>query len=161
MAQLCRLAGTEATKVGSRFIGIREINQVMGEFGRRRLSDLYKEHQHQFADLKRLIEAFSNGPKQYSTDDLLRRITSNYVKVRGAVGIPDVDGQPFRDSWQLAHFIYKCGFISGHNVDNISLEVPEFVSYEARPDLLEVETNLDDGMNWEIQPAYRQILRTQ
>ena len=161
MAQLCRLAGVEATKVHSRFIGIQEINQVMGEFGRRRLSDIYKEHQHQFADLKRLIETFSNGPKQYTTSELMARITMNYIRLRGAVGIPDVDGQPFRDSWQLAHFIYKCGFISGHNVGAVSLDVPEFVSYEARPDLLEVETNLDDGMNWEIQPAYRQILRTQ
>lgn len=33
-------------------------------------------------------------------------------------------------------------------------------TYDLRPDLLEVGTNLDDGMFWEIQPAYRQILRT-
>lgn len=161
MAQLCRLAGVEATKVHSRYIGIQEINQVMGEFGRRRLSDLYKEHQHQFADLKRLIESFSNGPRHYSTVDLLARITTNYIKIRGAVSIPEVDGHAYRDSWQLAHFIYKCGFISGHNAADASLDVPEFVSYDARPDLLEVGNNLDDGMTWEIQPAYRRILRTQ
>jgi hypothetical protein len=160
MAQLCRLAGADAVKVQSRFIGIQEINQVMGEFGRRRLSDLYKEHQHQFSDLKRLIESFSSGPRRFTTAELLERVMRQYVRPQGAKGIPDVDGVPYRDSWQLAHFIYKCGFITGHNRDNASLDVPEFVSYDARPDLLEVGTNLDDGMDWEIQPAYRKILRT-
>lgn len=159
MAQLCRLAGVEAFKSGSSHIGIQEINKVMGEFGRRRLSDLYKEHQHQFTDLKRLIESFSGGPRKYTTEDLLGRIMSHYLKPRGVVGMPDVDGQPYKDSWQLAHFIYKCGFITGHN-QRPGMDVPEFVAYEARPDLLEVGSNLDDGMSWEIQPAYRNILRT-
>ncbi|RYZ92430.1 MAG: hypothetical protein EOP06_04270 [Proteobacteria bacterium] len=160
MAQLCRLAGIEATKDNSHHITIQEINKVMGEFGRRRLSDLYKEHQHQFPDLKRLIESFSNGPRRFTTDELVARITLQYVKSRGAVAIPEVDGRAFQDSWQLAHFVYKCGFINGHNSQNATLDVPEFISYDARPDLLEVGTNLDDGMTWEIQPAYRNILRT-
>jgi hypothetical protein len=28
-----------------------------------------------------------------------------------------------------------------------------------RPDLLQVDTNLDDGMDWEIQASYRKALR--
>ena len=161
MAQLCRLSGVQATNTEKSRIGIHEINHVMGEFGRSRLADLYKEHSHQFGDLKRLIESFSSGPKHFSTQDLLTQITKKYIGVIGAKAIPLVDGVPYRDSWQLAHFLFKCGFITGHNQGKASLDVPEFISYEDRPDLLEVETNLDDGMTWEIQPAYRKILRTQ
>lgn len=161
MAQLCRLSGVQAANTDRRRIGIQEINHVMGDFGRSRLADLYKEHSHQFGDLKRLIESFSSGPRHFSTQDLLTRITKMYIGVIGAKAIPLVDGVPYRDSWQLAHFLFKCGFITGHNQGKASLDVPEFVAYEDRPDLLEVETNLDDGMTWEIQPAYRKILRTQ
>ena len=160
MAQLCRLAGVFASQLHSNHITIEHINHVMGDFGRRRLSDLYKEHGHQFDDLRRLIEAFSSGPRRYTTDELLKRISYTYVKTRSAAKIPPIDGAPFKDGWQIAHFLYKCNFITGHNVGDASLEVPEFVSYDARPDLLEVGTNLDDGMMWEIQPSYRSILRT-
>lgn len=160
MAQLCRLAGVEAANSRVSHIGIQEINQVMGDFGRKRLADLYKEHGHQFADLKRLVESFASGPRRYTTDDLMTRLTKMYVASRGAKNIPDVDGAPFRDSWQLAHFIYKCGFISGRNSGDASMDVPQFILYDSRPDLLEVSTNLDDEMDWEIQPAYRSILRT-
>ena len=160
MAQLCRLSGVNAAQNGYERIGIQEVNQSMREFGKRRLSDLYKEHGHQFEDLKRLIESFSNGPKEYTTDDLMARITNHYLKLVSATSIPSIDGVPYRDSWQIAHFLYKCGFISGNNLKRGNVAVPDYVNYDLRPDLLEVGTNLDDGMTWEIQPAYRQILRT-
>ncbi|MDF1653335.1 hypothetical protein, partial [Pseudomonas aeruginosa] len=124
MAQLCRLAGNKAVENRSTRIGVQEINEVMIVFGTRRLSDLYKEHNHQFSDLRKLIEAF-------------------------------------RDAWQVAHFLFKCGFIVGHNQSQTSIDVPEFISYELRPDLLQAATNLDDGLNWEIQPSYRRALRIQ
>lgn len=160
MAQLCRLSGVNAVHSGYDRIGIQEINQAMREFGKRRLADLYKEHGHQFDDLKRLIESFSGGPKEYTTDELMKRITSHYLKLVSASSIPEVDGVPYRDSWQIAHFLFKCGFISGNNLKRGNLVLPDYVTYDLRPDLLEVGTNLDDGMTWEIQPAYRQILRT-
>ena len=160
MAQLCRLSGVNAVQSGFERIGIQEINQAMREFGKRRLSDLYKEHGHQFDDLKRLVESFSDGPKEYTTDELMSRITGHYLKVVSATSIPNIDGVPYRDSWQIAHFLYKCGLISGNNLKRGNLAIPDYVNYDLRPDLLEVGTNLDDGMTWEIQPAYRQILRT-
>ncbi|MEE9100380.1 hypothetical protein VXJ36_09200 [Pseudomonas nitroreducens] len=161
MAQLCRLAGNKAVDNGSTRIGVHEINEVMIVFGTRRLSDLYKEHSHQFADLQKLIEAFSNGARRYTTDELFKKIINSYIKLKSAKTIPDVDGSPFRDAWQIAHFLFKCGFIVGHNQAETSLDVPEFISYELRPDLLQTAVNLDDGLNWEIQPSYRRALRIQ
>ena len=156
IAQLCRMAGVNAAREQKERIAMHHVNQAMGEFGRRRLADLYKEHQHQFADMRRLIESFSGGPRRYSTEELRRRIEEHYEK--RTESIPPVDGAPYRDSLQIARFLYKCGFVNGNNAGKASLAVPEFVGYDARPDLLEVDTNLDDGMSWELQPAYRNIL---
>jgi len=159
IAQLCRMSGANAVRDGKDRIGIHHVTQAMGEFGRRRLADLYKEHHYQFADLRRLVESFSTGPRRYTTAELLDRIATCYIARAGAAAIPPVDGAPFRDPLQIAHFLYKCGFVSGNNSDRASLAVPEFVTYDARPDLLAADTNLDDGMMWELQPAYRNILQ--
>jgi len=159
MTQLCRQAGVMAARDRAERIGIQHINQVMGDFGSNRLADLYKEHDHQFPDLKRLVESFNGGARRYATGELLQRIEAMYLKVTPAEKIPAVDGTAYRDARQLAHFLYKCGFINGNNRDDARLDRPEFVSFDTRPGLLEVDTNLDDGMAWEIQPAYRNILR--
>ena len=34
-----------------------------------------------------------------------------------------------------------------------------FIRFEDRPNLLSTTANLDDNMNWEIHPAYRDVLR--
>lgn len=159
ITQLCRQAGQQAAREGAERIGVQHIHQVMAEFGRRRLADLYKEHDHQFPDLKRLVETFAGGARRYDTAALVAHIAERYLRITPAAAVPPVDGTPFRDALQLAHFLFKCGFINGDNRGDASLARPEFVGYDARPDLLQVDTNLDDGMAWEIQPALRMILR--
>lgn len=159
MAQLCRLAGNKAVANGNARIGVSEINDVMVDFGKRRLADLYKEHSHQFQDLQKLIESFSSGERRYSTKEICSKITNGYIKLKSVSAIPDVDGMPYKDSIQIAHFLFKCGFVMGHNQEDPTQDSPEFVSYDMRPDLLQVDTNLDDGMMWEIQPSYRRTLR--
>jgi hypothetical protein len=159
MAQLCRLAGNRAAVNKSARIGASEINEVMADFGKRRLADLYKEHLHQFQDLKKVVEAFSNGERRYRTDDLVNHITKTYLRGKSIKSVPEVDGAAFRDSMQIAHFLFKCGFVVGHNLEKATQDSPEFVTYDMRPDLLQVDTNLDDGMDWEIQASYRKALR--
>jgi hypothetical protein len=159
IAQLCRDAGVNAVRDKKDRIGIHHINQAMGEFGKRRLSDLYKEHRYQFADMISLVESFTGGPRRYTTSELLQRIADHYVAQVEAKNIPMVDGVPYRDALQLARFLYKCGFIYGNNSAAASIAMPEFIGYDDRPDLLKVKTNLDDGMNWELLPAYRSTLR--
>jgi hypothetical protein len=67
MAQLCRLAGMHAAKQNRARITTHDVTEVMETFGRMRLDDLYKEHDHQFADLQKLIETFAHGETRYST----------------------------------------------------------------------------------------------
>lgn len=159
IAQLCRDAGIQAVRDRKERIGVHHVNQAMGEFGRRRLGDLYKEHQFQFADLRSLVECFAGGPPRYTTAELLQRITDRYERLQDPKKIPPVDGAPYRDPLQLAHFLYQCGFINGNNTARASMAMPEFIAYDVRPDLLKVRTNLDDGMLWELLPAYRGSLR--
>jgi len=159
MSQLCRLAGNQAKANGESHIGIQQINQVMGIYGRSRLDDLYKEHNHQYGDLKGLVEAFSGGPRRYTTEQLLDKILHDYSGRVGVRNLPLIDGYPYKELYQLAHFLFKCGFIAGHNSQKPTLAVPEFVTFEQRPELLTTRINPDDGMMWEIQPSYRQVLR--
>lgn len=162
IAQLCRMAGLNAVREGKDRIAVQHITQAMGEFGRRRLSDLYKEHHFQFGsahELQALIESFAGGSRRYSTDELLKQIESNYVARHGADKVPAVDGNPYVRPLQIAKFLYRCGFINGNNASKARLEAPEFITYDLRRDLLEVATNLDDGMSWEVHPAYRNVLQ--
>lgn len=161
MAQLCRDAGLQAARDHKERIAIHHVNQAMVDFGRRRLSDLYKEHQFQFADMMSLVEAFAGGPRRYTTAELLVRISEHYVKVKDPAKIPPVNGVPYREPLQLARFLYKCGFINGNNTARASMAMPEFIGYDMRTDLLKVHTNLDDGMSWELLPAYRSNLRVE
>jgi hypothetical protein len=160
IAQLCRMAGENAAEAGRSRIAVHDVNQAMGEFGKRRLADLYKEFRHQFPDLRRLVESFASRPSRYTTAALLEHIQSAYVDRTPAGQIPPVDGLPYSGPLQLARFLYQCGFINGNNAERATLEMPEYVSYDARPDLLVADTNLDSGMQWDLQPAYRNILQT-
>ena len=158
MSQLCRLAGVEASKHQKEVIGTTEINGVMKVYSRFRLNDIYKEHSHQYEGLQKLIETFSNSPSRYTTGDLLTQLAKNYLNLVGAGNVPDLDGYPFQRPLQLAHFLFKIGFIVGRREQIGNSSIAEFVRYEERPELLVDGRNTDDGLLWEIHPAYREAL---
>jgi hypothetical protein len=160
MAQLCRLAGMHAARQNRTRIETHDISQVMEGFGRMRLDDLYKEHDHQFADLQKLIETFFHGETRYSTKALLDRIGKGYVLAVGASAIPEVEGFRYKSPFQLAHFLFKIGFILGRREHSDHSDFADFVSFEERPELLIDARNPDDGLMWEVYPSYRNILRT-
>ena len=56
---------------------------------------------------------------------------------------------------QIAHFLYKIGFITGRKRDT-SNKITR-VYYDEAPYLLNVNTG-DGGYSWEIHPAYRGAL---
>ena len=157
MAQLCRDAGSHAANRHAKRIEKRDVDQAMTEFGTRRLSDLYKEYQYQFANLRQLVECFAGGPRRFTTQALLDWIGDRYTRRVQGADMLMIDGAPFKEDLQLARMLYKCGFINGSN-EAPDLARPEFIGFDVRPDLLKVETNLDDGMAWEVQPAYRNVL---
>lgn len=158
MAQLCRLSGIQAAKGKKQVIEKIDINAIEDKYSRLRLNDIYKEHIHQYEGLQKLIETFSNCPARYSTNDLLSQISTNYVNLIGSNNVPKLDGVPYKFPLQLAHFLYKVGFIVGRRDHQGQVGNADFTRYENRPELLSDGRNPDDGLLWEVHPAYREAL---
>jgi hypothetical protein len=158
MSQLCRLAGIQAAKANKTVIEKIDLNAIEKTYSRFRLNDIYKEHSHQYTGLEKLIETFSNSPARYSTGDLLSQIAVKYVNLVGANNIPTLDGMPYKFPLQLAHFLYKVGFIVGRRDHQGQVGNADFARYEHRPELLSDGRNPDDGLLWEVHPAYREAL---
>jgi len=154
-AQLCKLAGRDAFKKNASLIALGHVWAVMRDYGQARVSDLYKEHRHQCDAIEDIIETFSGGPTRYKTADLLEHLTKRYLKHRG---MPKIDGiSAEKGSITVANFLYRIGFIAARDeADRTGLG---FVRFEDRPNLLSTPTNLDDGLDWEIHPSYREVLR--
>jgi hypothetical protein len=154
-AQLCKLAGQDAFKKSASLIGIGHIHAVLRDYGQFRIADLYKEHRHQCTRLEDIIESFSGGRKDFTTDALLKRITEKVIRHRG---LPVIDGIPaINGSLTVAHFLFRMGFIAARDeADEAGLG---FVRFEDRPNLLTSSVNLDDDLTWEIHPSYREVLR--
>jgi hypothetical protein len=154
-AQLCKLAGKDAFAKQAERIALGHIKFVMRDYGQSRVSDLYKEHRHQCPNLQDIIETFSGGPAKFSTQELLEHVT---LKVIRRWGLPVIDGvSASGGSLSLAHFLFRIGFIAAR--DESEVTGLGFIRYEERPNLLSSTSNLDDGLDWEIHPGYRDVLR--
>lgn len=154
-AQLCKLAGRKAYDSKLTLITINHVRDSLQEYGRLRVSDLYKEHRHQCPVLQDIVESFSGGAHRYTTQSLLEHLAD---KVITRIGMPKIDGiTTDKGALSIAHFLFRCGFIAARDEnDPAGLG---FIRFEERPDLLSSEANLDDGLSWEIHPSYRQVLR--
>lgn len=155
-AHLCKLAAKSTLKSSRSRISIDDIDSSLKQYGEFRLRDLYKEHGHQCGKLKEIIECFAGGPRRFKTRDLLQKLTDSIIRKHGSIKI---DGaHTYQGAVGLAHFIYRIGFVHGRDVTEKHLS---FVRFEDRPDLLTTSQNLDDGLEWEIHPSYRNVLRIQ
>ncbi len=154
--QLCRIAGGHAYRLRHNLIGIGDINNSLKEYGQSRLSDLYKEHRHQCAEVEVLVETFASGPAQFTTDLLLERVRTQIIT---KYGMPVLDGISIQPrELAVAHFLFRIGFINARD-ENIGDGPLGFIRFEDRPHLLSSNQNRDDGLPWEIHPSYRTVLR--
>jgi len=154
-AQLCKMAAKDAFSKRADHISLGHVRGVLRDYGAFRVNDLYKEHRHQCVMLQDIIESFSNGSQRYTTDELLEHISDRIIR---RIGIPKIDGvSASSGSLSVANFLFRCGFIAARDEnDPTGLG---FVRYEDRPNLLSSLINLDDGLDWEIHPSYRDVLR--
>ena len=154
--QLCRLAGGHAYQLNRNLIGIGDINTSLKEYGQSRLSDLYKEHRHQCAEIEILVETFAGGPAQFTTDQLLERVRAHIIQ---RYGMPVLDGISIQPrELAVAHFLFRIGFINARD-ESLDDGPLGFIRFEDRPHLLSSSQNRDDGLPWEIHPSYRTVLR--
>lgn len=163
MGQLCRAAG-ELAPSRRDFKGqiwLDDIDNAMSTFGADKFSDLSKEHQHQFSDITKLVDAFKSGEREYNRFQLLRRIFDKYVSK--VVAIPDIDGYPYVTtddavaskiaSDQLGRFLFQIEFISPKRPDG------RFELYQDNPDLFDSQENQQNKVIWAVSPSYRKYLR--
>lgn len=152
-AQLCKMAANDAYRKNNDKIAIGHINDVMFDYGKYRLSDLYKEHNHQCGQLKHIIESFRNGKKSYTSDELMDYINAKILEnVANPISIENIAADNPLD---IAHFLYRIGFIT---LDDKSFDNGDsFIRFEDVPDLL-IPSNYNPKDIWAIHPSYRSIL---
>lgn len=149
--QLCRMAAAQASRAGETVIKFGHIKQALEQYGRLRLDDLVREHQHQCPAIGQVLNAFSRAPTLRATDAYLAFLRER-VLARLAV---EIDGHPVADALELLHFLFRIGFVQG--VAQVGRS-KRYFRYEDRPELLRSPVNLDDGMDWQIQQAFQAAL---
>lgn len=153
-AQLCKIAAKDAYSKQKDYIATGNINFAMNEYGRYRISDLYKEHKHQCEQLEMVIEIFRNGKHAYSSIELLEYIRERLIDRNKKIYI-DLKDEAC-DEYKIAKFLYRIGFITLRNDDyNKALGLTR---YEDDPYLFS-EYNVEESQIWEIHPAYRTVLK--
>ena len=150
MGQLCKLAGSHATP--SR-IGITHVTHAMKEFGQEKISDILKEHCHQFSDLSKVIDVFRSGKREYNRYQLVTLLQKRYVeKLAGAV--PVVNGYPYHEPDQIAEFLFQIDFLSNHHSGK-----SDFTTYQDAPDIFRSNENQQNKLMWTVNASYRNFLR--
>ena len=155
MGQLCRMAAKQSKKSNSRNrnIYLKHIDEILASFGKNRKSDLIKEHQHQFQELDALIDCFRAKQKEYTNNELIDLLETNFIRERDAADIPPVDGIKYKDTEDLGAFIYKLGLISGKDKTGRL-----FTHYCDDPDLFRTIENREGKIKWSVHIAYRKYL---
>lgn len=149
--QLCKLAQKLAVSRRLDVVSKSVIDDVWGEYGKKRIADLVAEHKHQCRDVEDLINAFQGAPRLFQRDELFdyinRKVTSH---VR-----PVIEGVDSRSPKLIARFLYRIGFILARSDGEDGYE---HYSFDQMPDFLLSRTSEDYNVAWEIHPCYRQAL---
>lgn len=151
MGQLCKLAGSAA---GSILIEQRHFDAVMSSFGKEKISDLIKEHQHQFPELQKVIDSFRSSDKTTTRHKLLGVLDRGFVSKMGVELIPSVNGYPFKSTDQIAVLLYEIDFIVGEKQGR---QTP----FHEDPTLFDSEQNCQNKIPWMVNLSYRRFLGIQ
>lgn len=153
--QLCKFAQLEAIRMHQGLITKQHIDEVWGEYGRKRINDLIAEHKHQCRDVEELINGFRGAERRMSREELIVWITKRITNHLS----PVIEGRQVKSPLDVAHFLFRLGFIvaRAEKEDNGY----EHYFFADMPDFLSSRTNQDFGVIWEIHPCYRQALDIQ
>jgi hypothetical protein len=149
--QLCKLAQKEAIARRAEVIERADIDSVWGIYGKKRIEDLIVEHKHQSKDIEEIINSFRGAERRMKRDDLLLWIKNKITEHM----TPVIERKPTKDPVEIAHFLYRIGFLQARieTGDNY-----EHYFFSDMPDFLTSRTNNDFDAIWEIHPCYREAL---
>ncbi len=123
----------------------------MHEFGQAKVSDLCKEHAHQFADISKLTESFRNSDKALNKFKLISLIDQRYVNKIGTENIPTVNGFEYKNAAQLGEFLFKIDFLTGKRSNTWTAHFQE-------PTLFDSHDNEQNKIFWYVNLSYRRYL---
>jgi hypothetical protein len=154
LVELCKEAARLVAGTGPRRISWDNIDAQLPAFGRKRIEDTVAEFKSQCAQIEDLLGAFSRQSDLYSTDELVKTIRNRIIQAVNPT-LVGIGGRP--SELDIAHFLFQIGFLAGRR-DYGEHAGYDDVMYRDNPTLLRSRTNLDDGLRWEINPIYREVL---
>ena len=154
LVELCKVAGRSAAKRAMKRINWDDIDAQLAEFGRKRIEDTVAEFRSQCPQIEELLGAFSRQADLYSTDELLKTIHNRIIQAVSPTFV-GLGGKP--SDLDVAHFLFQVGFLAGRR-DYGEHRGYDHVLYRDNPTLLRSRTNLDDGLRWEVNPVFREVL---
>lgn len=149
--QLSKLAQKNATERDRERITKEDIDDVWGEYGSKRISDLVAEHKHQCKDVEELVNGFRGEDRLMNRDELFVCIKNKIMNHMTVF----IDEKKATSQREIARFLYRIGFLVARSEDDSGYH---HYNYSDMPDLLSSRTSNDFGMKWEIHPCYRQAL---
>lgn len=150
MGQLSKLAGVNA---GFSRISQKNIMSAMQVFGQEKISDIQKEHAHQFTVLDKLIFSFRGGKREYNRYQIIKQIEEKFSSKLNEV--PLINGYPYKNPEQLAEFLFEIDFLVAHRSSGKN----DYITYNDDPDLFSTEENSQNKILWAIHSSYRNFLR--
>ncbi len=150
--QLCKLAQKNASRWDRSKIIKQDIDDVWGEYGKKRISDLVSEHKHQCNDIEELINAFRGADRLLTRDQLCSHIQRHILNHMNVI----IEGKARTSSIEIAHFLFRVGFIVARSDEDENGYT--HYHFSDMPDFLSSRTNADFNVKWEIHPCYREAL---
>lgn len=150
-AALCRAAAKVADGRGHLKIDEPDFKSVLASYSAQRRLDIVGEHSQEFRDFNGLVQVFSGWKKTFTTQEMLARISTAYIKKSTESEAKSLDAV------QLAHLLFRSGVIGA--VSKGAGKGAKRMEYEDRPTLLTSRAALDDGLDWEIPMFLRPALK--
>lgn len=160
LVKLVNMAAQCAHEEGKNTVTGHHFCEILDDYSNGRMTDIINEFSSELTNISDLL--YNMGPSMeeikekrgrrytYSTKDLYQKIKN----VMGNIGQVRLAGSKTSDFHDVAHFLYKIGFITGRK------DLPNKIDriyFEKKRQLLTRQVG-DKGYSWEIHPAYRSAL---
>lgn len=165
MVKLCQSTAEEAYNQHLDKINAMCFINILENYSQERMRDLINEYSKQLPKLEDLLVRMAPNKKEiknkskekyvYTTAQLYEKIKEIQQNIPISIFHASYENLQTADFHQIAHFLYKIGFITGRK-RGLSGKISR-VNYDEAPYLLKANTG-DGGYSWEIHPAYRGAL---
>lgn len=160
LVKLVNMASKCAHEEGKNVVTGHHFCEILDDYSSGRMTDIINEFSSELANISDLL--YNMGPSMeeikekrgrrytYSTEELYTKIKN----VMGNIGQVRLAANKATDYHDIAHFLYKIGFITGRK------DLPKKIDrvyFEKKRQLLTRQVG-DKGYSWEIHPAYRSAL---